>query len=102
MLLMGSGRRELGIGKAWNADARRLQLLQLVAQRPRTDAETLGRQFSAAAGNSQRGEDQFPLALLQIAIQAGLLRRGRSRRLWRGVRRRADIEICGVDEAADG
>src|SRR5471032_3262905 len=71
-------RHELLVVDARDVDARGFELLQLVAQRARTDPQALRGELAIAAGDAQRRQDQFALAILQVAIQAGVLRCGRS------------------------
>jgi len=78
-MLMGSG-CELGIVEARNADTGRLELLQLVAQGSRADAEAFGGELAASAGDSQGGENQLSLTLFEVVIQTDLLRCGGGRR----------------------
>src|SRR5712675_479384 len=102
MLLMESRRYEMGIMEARDAVARRLELLQLVTQGSRADAETFGGQLAAAAGDAQGGQDQLSLTLFEVVIQADLLRRCGCRRQRSGARERMDVEIHRIDLAAAG
>src|SRR5882757_556071 len=103
MLLMESRRYEMGIMEARDAVARRLELLQLVTQGSRADAEAFGGQLAATAGDSQGGQDQLSLTLFEVMIQADLLRRCGCRRQQRsGAGERMNIEIPRIDLAAAG
>ena len=65
-------RHELLLMHARHADAGGFQLLQLVAQRARADAEALGGELAAAAGDAQRRQYQLALALLEVMVQSRL------------------------------
>src|SRR3984885_4797137 len=73
-------RHEL-IVDARHVDARGFELLQLVAQGARTDAEALRGELAIAAGDAQRRQYQLALPILEVAVQAGIERRSRLPRI---------------------
>ncbi len=83
MLLIGYPVTNCCSWTPWHADARGLELLQLVAQRPRADAEALCGQFAVAAGDAQRRQYQFAFTLFQVAVQTRIQRRRRLHRYAR-------------------
>src|SRR5208283_2323199 len=96
MLLMASGRDELLIVQTRDGNSGSLELLQLMAQRPRADPEAFGGQFAAAAGQRQGREDQLALALLEVMAESRFLRRRRRS----DPRNSARVEVARVDTAA--